>query len=213
MDGFELTQALRERSDARNLPIFMLTSSASPGDNARCTELKVAARLLKPVKQSLLLDNIVRVLAGANRVDAPAPSATTEAAADESKRPLRVLLAEDQEVNRKFAVRLLGNAGHEVVVAVNGREAVEKWKTERVDLILMDLQMPELDGLDATREIRATEATAGGHIPIIALTANAMQGDREMCHAAGMDGYVPKPVKKEALFNEMARIMKEFGHG
>jgi PAS domain S-box-containing protein len=213
MDGFELTQALRQRTDARNLPIFMLTSSASPGDNARCAELKVAARLLKPVKQSLLLDNIVRVLAGANRVETPSTAVLAEMPAGESKRSYRVLLAEDQEVNRKFAVRLLSNAGHEVVAAVNGREAVEKWKTERVDLILMDLQMPELDGLDATREIRATEAAKGGHIPIIALTANAMQGDREICHAAGMDGYVPKPVKKEALFNEIARIMKEFGHG
>jgi CheY-like chemotaxis protein len=126
---------------------------------------------------------------------------------------LRVLLAEDNPVNQKFAVRVLSGAGHEVTVANNGRQAVDRWAAERFDVVLMDIQMPELDGLDATREIRAREAGSARKTPIIAMTANAMAGDREMCLSAGMDGYVTKPVRKDVLFAEMARILKGGGDG
>jgi CheY-like chemotaxis protein len=128
------------------------------------------------------------------------------AAHDAVRKILRVLLAEDNPVNQKFAIRVLEGAGHKVAVAQNGRQAVDLWNSETFDLILMDVQMPEMDGLDATREIRSTESGSGKRIPIIAMTANAMTGDREMCLNAGMDGYVAKPVKKDALFAEIGRV-------
>jgi PAS domain S-box-containing protein len=212
MDGFDFTRAVRDRAATAALPVIMLTSSASPGDQARSAELGVAARLIKPVKQSLLLDNIVRVLAGAQRREAAAPAAPGAAPAA-GARSLRVLLAEDNLVNQRFAVRVLAGAGHEVVVANNGREAVDLWASAPFDVVLMDVQMPEVDGLDATRQIRQREAGSGRRTPIIAMTANAMAGDREMCLSAGMDGYVAKPVKKELLFTEIARILKGGGDG
>jgi PAS domain S-box-containing protein len=206
MDGFELTEKIRDRAALGALPIMLLTSSASGGDQERCTALRVAARLLKPVKQSLLLDNLMRVLSGASRIDRGATGPKPEAKPAAELRPMQVLLAEDNVVNQKFAVRVLEGAGHKVVVAGNGRQAVEFWRSQPFDLILMDMQMPEMDGLDATREIRRKEAGSGRHIPIIAMTANAMAGDREACIEAGMDGYVAKPVKRDALFAEIGRV-------
>ncbi len=217
MDGFEFTAAIRNHPTLGTVPIMLLTSSASAGDQDRCAELGVAARLLKPVKQSLLLDNVMRVLAGADRSRAmksaptPEPGAPIDGRADRA--PLRVLLAEDNPVNQKFAVRVLEGAGHRVVVANNGREAVEHSGEQAFDIVLMDVQMPEMDGLDATRAIRTREGGSGRRLPIIAMTANAMQGDREMCLDAGMDGYVPKPVKKDVLFGEIDRVLTEAGRG
>jgi CheY-like chemotaxis protein len=148
----------------------------------------------------------MRILAGPSRLDqastAPARPTTEEAV----QAALRVLLAEDNLVNQKFAVRALEGAGHKVVVANNGREAVDLWCSQIFDLILMDVQMPEMDGLAATRAIRASASGSGTRIPIIAMTANALAGDREMCVDAGMDGYVSKPVKKDALFTEIRRV-------
>ncbi|MBL9002568.1 MAG: response regulator [Phycisphaerae bacterium] len=212
MDGFELVRAVRQRAATAALPVFMLTSSASPGDQAQSTELNVAARLIKPVKQSLLLDNLVRVLTGAQRRDNSAPAATAPNAAAATTGSLRIILAEDNPVNQKFAVRVLTGAGHCVTIANNGREAVEKSASEPVDVILMDVQMPEMDGLEATRAIRTRESAGGIRVPIIAMTANAMAGDREMCLDAGMDGYVSKPVKKELLFAEIDRVLKGTAH-
>jgi two-component system, sensor histidine kinase and response regulator len=216
-DGFQLTEMLRSRTAYANLPVFLLTSSsASPGDNARCTDLRVAARLLKPVKQSLLLDNILRVLAGADRIEIAAATAQPDSSAlgGAAERPtLQVLLAEDNPVNQKFALRVLSGAGHHVTLANNGLEAVELANSRAFDVILMDVQMPEMDGLDATRAIRAREVDLPRHTPIIAMTANAMKGDREACIEAGMDGYVPKPVKKDVLLAEIDRIRKETTHG
>jgi CheY-like chemotaxis protein len=121
-----------------------------------------------------------------------------------------VLLAEDNPVNVKFAQKILQNAGHQVTVASNGREVLERFGADAYDLILMDVQMPEMDGLDATREIRGRERAARGtHVPIIAMTANAMKGDQEMCISAGMDGYVAKPVKKDVLFAEVTRVLSK----
>ena len=218
MDGFELVQAIRKHSALALLPVVLLTSSASPGDQQRCEELRVAARLLKPVKQSLLLDNLLRILAGESHDRATlagsslsptlaiqTPAMTTSSTAGSPS--LRVLLAEDNPVNVKFALKLLERAGHQVVVAGNGKQAVELHGSQPFDLILMDIQMPEMDGLEATRAIRQSEGAGNGRIPIIAMTANAMAGDREMCVDAGMDGYVAKPVKKDALFSEVERVM------
>ncbi len=214
MDGFEVARAIRDHPRFGSLPIMLLTSSASPGDQAICTELGVAARLLKPAKQSLLLDNIMRVLGSTDRSHAATtPSAHGDVDASKPQRKLRVLLAEDNPVNQKFAVRVLEGAGHTVVVANNGREAVEHSGAQAFDLVLMDVQMPEMDGLDATRAIRAREAANGGRLPIIAMTANAMKGDREMCLDAGMDGYVPKPVKRDVLYAEIDRVLEEASRG
>ena len=213
MDGFDLIAAVRRHATFESVPVFLLTSSASPGDQKRGEELRIAARLLKPVKQSLLLDNIMRVMAGPARTEAAAPppaaGAALPAGADASTttRPLRVLLAEDNPVNVKFALKILERAGHHVTVAGNGREAVDRWGTEGFDVVLMDVQMPEMDGLDATRAIRQAENGHAARTPIIAMTANAMTGDRDMCMDAGMDGYVAKPVKKEALFAEVERVL------
>jgi signal transduction histidine kinase/CheY-like chemotaxis protein len=221
MDGFDLIAALRRHEAFNLLPVILLTSSASPGDQKRCEELHVAAKLLKPVKQSLLLDNIMRILAGetrdraeASRPPAPQPSAPDDAGAG-GHAALRVLLAEDNPVNVKFALKLLERAGHDVTVAGNGRQAVDLWASEQppFDVILLDVQMPEMDGLDATRAIRQIESDRDGdnNVPVIAMTANAMAGDREMCLNAGMDGYVAKPVKKDALFAELERVLARGG--
>jgi len=210
MDGFEFVAAVRRHASFSLLPVLLLTSSASVGDQKRCDELRIAARLIKPAKQSLLLDHIMRIVAGVthDRTPAAEPAAPTEAPASA---PLNVLLAEDNPVNVKFALKVLERAGHQVTVAGNGREAVELWSSKPFDLILMDVQMPEMDGLDATRAIRRAEAGRDGRIPIIAMTANAMAGDREICLDAGMDGYVTKPVKREALFEELSRVMTPGG--
>jgi len=210
MDGFELVSAVRGRAGFAALPVLMLTSSATSGDQDRSQALNIAARLLKPVKQSLLLDSIMRVMSGATeRGPRPMPVAPSLAAAPaETTGPsLRVLLAEDNPVNVKFALKLLEKAGHQVEVAGNGREAVERWQSQPFDVVLMDVQMPEMDGLEATRAIRDLERARGTRTPIVAMTANAMAGDREMCLDAGMDGYVAKPVRKDALFAELDRVV------
>jgi PAS domain S-box-containing protein len=210
MDGFDLIEAVRKHPTYGGLPIMLLTSSASPGDQKRCEDLRVATRLLKPVKQSLLLDGIMRILAGAKTE--PTPAVAEAAPAGEATGPsLAVLLAEDNPVNVKFALKLLERAGHRVTVAGNGRQAVSLWESQPFDIVLMDVQMPEMDGLEATRAIRQKEQASGRRTPIIAMTANAMAGDREMCLGAGMDGYVAKPVKRDALFSEVARVTGKGG--
>jgi signal transduction histidine kinase/DNA-binding response OmpR family regulator/HAMP domain-containing protein len=214
MDGFELVAAVRARAGLATLPVLMLTSSAAPGDQERSQAVGVAARLLKPVKQSLLLDAIMRVMSGATERGAqPTPAARQGTAAPvETTRPsLRVLLAEDNPVNVKFALKLLERAGHQVQVAGTGKQAVELWQSQPFDLVLMDVQMPEMDGLDATRAIRTLEQARDARTPIIAMTANAMAGDREMCLEAGMDGYVSKPVRREALVVEIDRVLGRGG--
>jgi PAS domain S-box-containing protein len=220
MDGFGLIEAVRRHSAFATLPVVLLSSSsAAAGDQRRCEALRVAARLLKPVKQSLLLDNVMRILAGETRerklaaAALPTQPATPGAASGvTAARSLRVLLAEDNPVNVKFALKVLELNGHAVTVAGNGRLAVERSAAEAFDLILMVVHMPEMDGLDATRAIRAREAAAAdgnAHVPIVAMTAEAMAGDREKCLAAGMDGYVTKPVKRETLFAEVERVLAE----
>jgi CheY-like chemotaxis protein len=125
--------------------------------------------------------------------------------------PLRILLAEDNPVNQKVAARLLQKRGYNVAIAGTGREAVNTYAQQRFDLILMDVQMPDLDGLEATMAIRNLERAAGGHIPILALTAHAMSSDRDTCLAAGMDGFVTKPIRTEELFREIRRVQEMFG--
>jgi two-component system sensor histidine kinase/response regulator len=201
-DGLELAERIQQGPDNGNLVIMVLTSSGQRGDAARCRELGISAYLTKPVKQSSLLDAIMTVLGKTEPADAP-PLLVTQHVLREKQQRLRILLAEDNAVNQKIASAMLTKRGHTVVVAGNGKEVLadlEAQGGQEFDLILMDVQMPEMDGLEATARIREKEKTTGAHIPIIALTAHAMQGDRDMCLNAGMDGYASKPLKAEELF-------------
>ena len=198
LDGFGLAAQIRDLPEVADTPIIALTSGSYTTDAERCRRLGIAAELLKPVKQSELLDAMVSALAGkvlGTRMAAPA--IPTETLATE---PLRILLAEDGLTNQKLAVGVLEHWGHQVVVANDGREAVELWQAQPFDLVLMDVQMPEMDGYEATQIIRQHEQATQSHVPIIALTAHALKGDREKCLAAGMDGYVAKPVRSHELY-------------
>lgn len=206
VDGFTLAEQVRLDTQLSGAVIMMLTSGGRSGDISRCEKLGISAYLLKPVKQSELFDAIVAGLG----------TATHDAAAAEripgtcitTVRPLRILLAEDSLVNQKLAIGLLSKWGHTVTVANNGREALAKLEAHAFDLVLMDVQMPEMDGMEATAAIRTGEKETGVHIPIIAMTAHAMKGDREACLAAGMDAYVAKPVRAHELY---AAIEQMFG--
>ena len=200
MDGFALIERIRQKPELATATIMMLTSAGHQGDAVRCQALGVAAYLLKPIRQSELREAIARVL-GAQGLDGAIPLITRFSLHDalEPAAVLRVLLAEDNPVNRQLAVRLLEKRGHHVVVATNGREALEALEKESFDLVFMDVQMPEMDGMEATAVIRENEKGRDCHQTIIALTAHAMKGDRERCLAAGMDGYLSKPIRREEL--------------
>jgi CheY-like chemotaxis protein len=161
--------------------------------------LGVASYLTKPVRQSILLDAIFGVLRGSNTADDHKVPLTRDVVS-EAHRSLRVLLAEDNAVNRQLVNALLGKRGHSVVTVGNGRDAIAAVADGAIDLVLMDVQMPEMDGLEATAVIRTLEKVTGAHVPIIALTAHAMKGDREACLAAGADGYLSKPLNAKDLF-------------
>jgi two-component system sensor histidine kinase/response regulator len=201
MDGFELAERVKSAPDTRGAALLMLTSAGQPGDAARCRQLGVDAYLTKPVSQLDLQAAILRLLVGR---DSPliqgTSSAGPEVAAGVSSDNLRVLVAEDNRVNQALALRLLHKRGFRVVLAGNGAEALKALDREVFDLILMDVHMPDINGLEATAAIRAKERVTGEHIPIIAMTAMAMKGDRESCLAAGMDSYVPKPIRAAELF-------------
>jgi CheY-like chemotaxis protein len=197
LDGFGVAAAIGERPELSGSTIMMLSSGGEYGDASRCRELGIAAYLTKPVKQSDLFDAISRIVDGtvSRRVDDAQPAAPPRAA-----RSLSVLLAEDNVVNQRVAVGLLTRRGHVVTVAANGIEALRALERKKFDVVLMDVQMPEMGGLETSAAIRADERQSGGHVPIIAMTAHAMAGDRERCLAAGMDGYLPKPIDPPALF-------------
>ncbi len=206
VDGFTLVEQARKEADLRQTIIMMLTSGGQQGDVAHCRELGIAAHLIKPVSQSELLDAILRVL-GTKPRPAERPRPVTRPSAREAQQGLRILLAEDNVVNQRLASRLLEKRGHRVVVTSNGREAVEALERQSFDLVMMDVQMPEVDGFEATALIRQRENSTGAHLPIIAMTAHAMKGDRERCLAAQMDGYVAKPIKAEELFKEIEQVL------
>ncbi len=200
VDGFELIRKVRADARFRNLAIIMSSSADRPTDQAMCSELNVAACLIKPVKQSELFDAIAEGLG----VTLPDDFAAGAHSLESPVRPLRILLAEDNKVNQKLAIGLLEKWGHHVTLAENGLQAITHWEQLPFDLIIMDVQMPEMDGLQATRAIRALEETRGGHIPIVAMTAHAMAGDREQCLNSGMDGYVTKPLRMHDLRSAIA---------
>ena len=199
MDGFALVERIRQNGGLAGATIMMLTSAGHPGDAARCRELGVAAYLTKPIGQVELLGAILQVLRTRTGKSDQPPLVTRHSLREGRKGP-RILLAEDNLVNQTLAVRLLEKHGYAVDVAGNGRDALAKLDLESFDLVLMDVQMPEMDGFEATAAIRKAEKASGKHLPIVAMTAHAMTGDRERCLAAGMDAYIAKPIRAQELF-------------
>ena len=200
-DGW-LHAGARTSSGTPNLPtltIMMLTSDNQRGDVARCRELGLTAYLIKPIQQAELLRDHRRRPGLLRSRKASRPADAAPSMAPQKGDALRILLAEDNAVNQQVAVRMLGKQGHSVVVAKNGKEALLALESQSFDLVLMDVQMPEMGGLEATGIIRQGEMRTGRHLPIIAMTAHAMKGDRERCLEAGMDGYVAKPVQAKDL--------------
>jgi two-component system sensor histidine kinase/response regulator len=201
VDGFTLAASLREDPTLAGAVIMMLTSDARPGDRERCRGLAVEF-LVKPVKQDDLLTAILSALG-----TEPAHAPPVKEAAAVGGVAMRILLAEDNDVNQFLMTRILTHKGHSVVVAGDGRAAVAALERESFDLVLMDVQMPEMSGIEATAQVRRGELGTGRHVPIIALTAHAMTSDREGCLAAGMDAYVTKPVRAADLFAAIARVV------
>jgi PAS domain S-box-containing protein len=199
LDGFGLAERVRQRSELSTTLIMMLSSVGQRGDGQRSRELGVASYLTKPIRQDVLLDAILLVL-GTNARQPEKQVLVTRHSVQESRPSLRILLAEDNAVNRRLVTALVQKRGHSIVAVENGRKAVDCVAEGGYDIVLMDVQMPEMDGLEATAAIRNAERETGGRIPIIALTANAMKGDREACLAAGADGYIAKPLNPDELF-------------
>ncbi|MEO8602174.1 MAG: response regulator [bacterium] len=195
LDGFSTAERIRRTPAISAAPIVMLTSSGELGDLARCREVGIDGYLTKPINQSELLTAILRALGARQNVPVPEPGERSIGA----ERPLHILLVEDNPVNQKLARRLLERAGHTIIVADDGAQAVALSAATRFDLVMMDVQMPIMDGFEATAAIRARERAHGGHVPILAMTAHAMTGDRERCLAAGMDDYVTKPIDAAGL--------------
>ena len=203
MDGFSLAEQIIGIPEFRSTPIVMLTSAGQPGDARRCRELGFAAYLCKPVSQSELLE----VVASALQTSAKKRQSQVEQPTVRQSRSLHVLLAEDNVVNQTLASHLLEKRGFDVTVVGDGRAALAAIGRQKFDIVLMDIQMPGKDGLEATSEIRAAEKTTGGHLPIIALTAHAMKGDRERCLDAGMDAYISKPIRSKELFETIETLL------
>ena len=204
-DGFWLAEQMAADKALRAATVMMLTALRRPDDADRCRQLGVQAYLAKPIKPSELLDAMMAAMG-------PLVEMEASAAAAEPARPqrsLRVLLAEDSPVNQRVATAMLEKWGHRVAIACNGRQAIAMFPKEPFDLVLMDVQMPEMDGLEATQAIRQYEQSNGGHVAIVALTAHAMKGDRQRCLSAGMDAYVTKPIRSKELVRVISEVTTE----
>ena len=208
-NGIDLTSALRRHPRSSSAPVIILTSADRSSEAQSATAMRDVRWVVKPVGEAALVDTIRAALSSRSSRDTQpaAPSITPRRAA----RQLRVLVAEDNVVNRKLAEHLLQRRGHTPVMVSNGREATDVLLRERFDLVLMDLQMPEMDGFEATAAIRASERQTGRRVPIVAFTAHAMEGDRQRCLDADMDGYISKPVKAVELFEVIDRVMAAAG--
>jgi CheY-like chemotaxis protein len=220
MDGFALAEELRQRSLLAGTSIVMLTSDDS-SDEQRCRDLGLAAYLIKPIKQSLLFNTILSIvdlsrdLRGApvrDEIAVPSSSGLPPEPAAGLGYRLRILIAEDNYINQQVAEHLLTNMGHQVSTANNGKEALAFIDGNDLDLVLMDVQMPEMGGIEATARIRERERSAGGHLPLVALTAHAITGDREKCLLAGMDHYLSKPVKEEEIVRVLSEVQPLIEH-
>jgi len=207
MDGFELIDSINQHPEIAKPTIILLTSAGERGEASRCQSLGVAAYLVKPVSQSVLFLTIAKVL--------QMPSGTADRGAlvtrhsiRESKKRLRILLVEDNPVNQKLATKLLEKMGHNVSVVGDGKKALEELEQGEFDLVMMDVQMPVMDGFEATQIIRKQEEGTAKHVPIVAMTAHAMKGDREKCLEVGMDGYVSKPISMQELYETIDNLFQ-----
>jgi signal transduction histidine kinase/CheY-like chemotaxis protein/ligand-binding sensor domain-containing protein len=203
MRGAEVVEQALAHGTSPGATILMLTSADRSTCAAKCDQLGVSLCLIKPIGRSALLAAIERALGVAKPVETPEAIVQPVPPARQS---LHILVAEDNPINQKLARAMLIKMGHEVTLVENGADALAKWSQARFDLIFMDVQMPEMDGFEATRQIRDRESSRHTHIPIIAMTANAMQGDRELCVASGMDDYVSKPISRRALTEAIERV-------
>jgi len=208
LDGFTLAEKIQKNASLQNAKTIMLTSAGMPGDAARCRKLGFSAYLTKPVNQSDLLDSIMLTLHPPKKSKVPT-QLITKHSLHETPLHTRILLAEDNLINQKLAKKLLEKKGYRLSVADNGKEAFSIWEKGQIDLILMDVQMPKMDGLDTTKAIRKKEIKTGQHIPIIAMTAHAMQEDKRKCFDAGMDAYLPKPLNPEELFDAIENMLPD----
>jgi len=202
INGFEFTE--RVRTLGVSCPVVMMLTANDPvGDRQKCRQLGISTFISKPVRKPELIASFESALS----IPSSGPAQRRESTiSNTTQRPLHILVAEDNRVNQTLAVRLLEKVGHHVTLAENGSLAVEKYGAARYDVILMDIQMPVMDGLEATAAIRKLEANTGQHIPILALTAHAMVGEKERCLNAGLDGYLTKPIQRAELFRELERI-------
>jgi CheY-like chemotaxis protein/HPt (histidine-containing phosphotransfer) domain-containing protein len=210
LDGFEVLRRIQPKHGLPEAIVMLLSGNHRLADSEQCRQLGLKHSLMKPVGQSELLDAILAALglAAAEKQFIGPILSTPERPLGKS---LHILLAEDNPVNQKLAIRLLEKAGHRVDLACTGREALEAWEnsgTARFDVVLMDIQMPEMDGLEAAAGIRNREQGSGNRVPILAMTAHAMRGDKEKCLASGMDGYVSKPIRPAELFAEIDKWVK-----
>jgi signal transduction histidine kinase/CheY-like chemotaxis protein len=219
MDGFALVERIKSTPNLTNAFILMLTSGEHLGDLARCQELGISAFLTKPVRRAELRAAIVHAISdqGSGMVHGQAEGANAQVIRDRNVKAAagfgaHILLAEDNVVNQRVARAILEKAGHNIVIAATGRRAFELWEEQSFDLVLMDVQMPDMDGFEATGAIREKEKQRGGHIPIIAMTAHAMTGDRERCLEAGMDDYLTKPIHGPALLDLITQYSKTASH-
>jgi signal transduction histidine kinase/CheY-like chemotaxis protein len=210
LDGFGTAAKIKQDPELLSPTIIMLTSGGQRGDADRCREVGISAYLTKPVRQQELREAILRVLGLRQKAEEDRTLITRHTLA-EARTQLRVLLAEDNIINQQLTLRGLSKRGHQVTVVENGKLAVEALEKQTFDVVLMDVQMPEMDGLEATNAIRRREMSTGKHVPIIAMTAHAMKGDRERCLAAGMDAYISKPVHIEELFQVTEGLTRRGG--
>jgi CheY-like chemotaxis protein/HPt (histidine-containing phosphotransfer) domain-containing protein len=208
MDGFAFAARIKTDGHFHGAIIMLLTSGDQRGDAVRCHELHIGAFLVKPILEAELQAAILTALGHGAEASNQQATLVTRGTHRSSARGLHILLAEDNRVNQVLAVRILQKSEHSVTAVSNGREVLAKLEAGDFQLILMDVQMPEMDGLETTRAIRAKEAATGRHVPIIALTAYAMKGDRERCLAAGMDGYVAKPIQPGELSEAIEQLVR-----
>jgi len=207
MDGFTLAEKVRHCPELAGIVIVILTSAGYPGEIERCRTLGITSYLFKPIRKLELLSAILQVREQRQTPSALTPAVTPSNPAVRGKE-LNILLAEDNRVNQVVATRILGKMGHAITVANNGVETLSLLAASKFDLVLMDIQMPQMDGIAATKSIRTREMKTNSHLPIIAMTAHAMKGDRERCIEAGMDGYVSKPINIEDLEGAIAKVMR-----
>jgi two-component system sensor histidine kinase/response regulator len=205
MDGFMFAEIIHKDASLAGVMVMMLTSAGHPGDAARCRQVGIAAYLAKPIRQGELLEGICTLLQ--QSPEKKIEKLVTKHTLREVRNRTRVLLAEDNLVNQKLALRLLEKRGYEVTVSGDGQAALNELQKGSFDLVLMDVQMPEMDGFETTAAIREKEKLSGAHIPIIAMTAHSLKGDEERCIAAGMDAYVSKPIRTTELFATIERVL------